>query len=349
MFIYSRIFWVIVTSFSMFSCSTDLNINAEPEDIWVVWGILNPQDTVQYIRISKGFLPEGDALVYAKENDLSAKGLQVTLINANKSFIAIETDSILKNPRDGTFYPYTTLYKIDTKGNNVLIPNEKYTLDVKRPDDSNFFLRASTFIPEQVSFNSPRIVRGPNGHCLLPINLNISYDVKFVPANGAAGYELRAFLDYEDNKVNKQVNFGPSSLFSRSVRCVGGGLICYQFRQRELVDILAAQMKPETNRAFEYGASEHLRCGATIGDLPKVFRLEVTAADSVLYNYVQANSPIFTDFNTVRLEYTNIESSERALGILGSISIEDIPATFDPCTEYLLGLRVEPPAPSCVR
>ncbi len=346
----SYYFYLIILSigFTFSSCSTELDINAEAEDIWVVWSILNPSDSVQYVRISKGFLPEEDAFVYAKENDLSAKGLTLSLTDGINTYIGVETDSILKNPADGTFFPYLSLYRFDTKGTLALKPNQAYTLNVSKPDDGDFFLRARTHIPDKVTFNNPRIVRGPNGHCLLPLALDIGYEMKFQRAEAAAAYELRAFLNYTDKGQPRQATFGPSALFEKNVRCLGGGgLNCYQFRPKELIEIFRAQMDPQANRFFEYTASENLRCAVTISELPDAFRFEVTTVDSVLYNYAQANSPKFTDFNTLRIEYTNIESSARALGILGAIAVSDISASFDPCTEYLLGLNSEQPRPSC--
>ena len=58
-----------------FSCSTEVDINAEPEDIWAIYGTLNPRDSIQDIRIASGFLPEGNAEDAAASLDLSLKGL----------------------------------------------------------------------------------------------------------------------------------------------------------------------------------------------------------------------------------------------------------------------------------
>ena len=50
-------------------CSTDLEINAPYQDITIVHGLLNMRDSIQYIKVNKAFLGEGDALVYAQIQD----------------------------------------------------------------------------------------------------------------------------------------------------------------------------------------------------------------------------------------------------------------------------------------
>jgi hypothetical protein len=51
------------------SCKNDVEINGEWKDISVVFGLLNQSDTAHYVRISKAFLGEGDALVFAQQFD----------------------------------------------------------------------------------------------------------------------------------------------------------------------------------------------------------------------------------------------------------------------------------------
>src|SRR5215203_7429778 len=51
------------------SCSTDIETNAPWKETMVVYGFLNPNDAVQYIRISKAYLGEGNALIMAQEAD----------------------------------------------------------------------------------------------------------------------------------------------------------------------------------------------------------------------------------------------------------------------------------------
>ena len=52
-------FYLIIV-FSLFSCETDFPINAEYQEIPVVYGLLNQSEEDQYIRVNKGFLHVGN-------------------------------------------------------------------------------------------------------------------------------------------------------------------------------------------------------------------------------------------------------------------------------------------------
>lgn len=51
------------------SCSTDFDINADWQDIAVVYSILNQNDTTNYVKLNRVFLGEADAYVMAQEAD----------------------------------------------------------------------------------------------------------------------------------------------------------------------------------------------------------------------------------------------------------------------------------------
>lgn len=60
---------LICLSLFLFSCETDFDTTADWKDITVVYGMLDQRDSVQYLKINKAYLGEGDALMFAKEND----------------------------------------------------------------------------------------------------------------------------------------------------------------------------------------------------------------------------------------------------------------------------------------
>ncbi len=65
-----RTFLLFVSlSLLFFSCETDFETNAEWKDITVVYGLLDQRDSLQYIKINKAFLGEGDAMMFAQEYD----------------------------------------------------------------------------------------------------------------------------------------------------------------------------------------------------------------------------------------------------------------------------------------
>ena len=321
-------------------CSTEVDINAPAKDIWVVNGVLNTQLDQQYIRITRGFLPEGNAFDFARENDLSAKGLVVELRGANQIYLAVEVDSVPKEPAAGIFYPTTTLYRFDTQGQQALKERERYDLVITKPDNNEFFLRAHTSVPTRASFPDLTIPGGGQQRCLRPALLEGEFKLEFGRGNASA-FEIRAFLDYEEDGVPKMVDYGPTPAFTDDFRCnVGGSLICYKFREKEILRTLLTDMNIQPNREYTYAVNENTRCNSVVADLPQAFRVEVTSLDTFLYTYQVINNPQFTDFNTVRPEYTNITGSDELVyGIFGSVSVIHVSYQLSECSTFLLQLN----------
>jgi hypothetical protein len=325
----------------LWSCSTDVDLNAPPKDIWAVFGVLNSEDSVQWIRVSRGYLPESDALEYARENDLSAKGLIVNLSGGGQTYTAIEVDSVAKDPEDGLFFPTTTLYKIQTADSRSLDPGEKYELTILNPGDDEFALTSETTIPAPANFLRPAFTPGPGAErCLRQVDLVREYKIEFTPGQGSAGYEVRVFLDYQENGEDKTAMYGPTAMFTRDVRCIAPGL-CYQFREKEIIGRLSTLVDQQPGSDYSYGVNDNTKCNQRTDLLPDVFRFEVTSMDRNIVNYRQANDPAVEGLNTSRPEFSNIQGPQEAevLGLFGSINTSFAKARLNECGEYLLGFR----------
>ncbi|MEZ4773127.1 MAG: DUF4249 family protein [Bacteroidia bacterium] len=339
---------------SLNGCSTEVDLNAPPKDIWVVYGVLNPLDSVQFIRVSSGYLPTENALDYARINDLSVKGLKVVLSGDGKVYEAVETDSVLKEPEDGIFYPFTTLYKIQTTGTGALTPGKRYDLKITKPDKAGFELSSYTEIPANMTFqNINPVPGGPGGsqRCLRRAPLEAEYKVEFSKGTGSA-FEMRAFLRYQVDQVEKMAVYGPTQMFDENYRCTssGGSSMCYQFREKEILVYLYNELKPDPGKVFTYGVNDQTRCNDNAANLPDDFRLEVTAMDRFLANYRRANDPRFVDLNSVRPEYSNITgpSDAEVIGLFGSVNSASGNVRLSACAEYLLRLNNAPqPAEPC--
>ena len=59
----------IFLAFAFVSCDKDLQINDDYKDITIVYGLLNPNDSLSYIRIEKAFLSDGDIFQAAQIPD----------------------------------------------------------------------------------------------------------------------------------------------------------------------------------------------------------------------------------------------------------------------------------------
>lgn len=327
------------------ACSTDVNINAPAKDIWVVYSILDPSKPVQYVRVAKAFLPQGDALQFAKENDISAKGLTVILSGGGKSWQAVQVDSVPKTPPDGIFNPYTTLYRFDTQ-TQPLEDGQRYSLRITHPDSAGFELRAGTTIPSEPTVRRPVLtVCAGAGRGLQALNIEKAFLVEWSMGSGRA-FELRSYFAYQEDGRQDTVVIGPSQLITDSRGCSSQSQACYRFSDKELSSGILNKMQQRTGSQYTY--QDAPTC-AQPSELAKSFWFEVTAMDTALANYIIANDPKFTDFNTVRPEYSNVRGSTETLGIFGSLNKSVGYAALGRCARYLLNLNDETqPTASCV-
>jgi hypothetical protein len=93
---------------SLSSCKKSLNVNADWKDVTVVYGLLDQNEPVHYVKITKAFLGPGDALQFAQIADSSNYDtLQVSMEEYNSSIllrtIVLDTTTIT-NKDSGVFY-----------------------------------------------------------------------------------------------------------------------------------------------------------------------------------------------------------------------------------------------------
>ena len=117
---------LLISTLAIFStsCKTKkLDIYEPYKDITVVYGLLNPADSIQYIKINKAFLGEGDANIFAQEPDsinYNPADLKVTLnaYQQNQTTLSYEFKETIRL-RD-TVIPVTDNNGIFTKKNNIV-------------------------------------------------------------------------------------------------------------------------------------------------------------------------------------------------------------------------------------
>jgi len=125
------VFAVIFTS-----CDTDFDVNAEWEEVIVVYGLLDAGDEMktQQIKISKAFLGKMDALQMAQfadsinfdQGELAVKVIRVKN-NGIRDTIALDEVLLLRN--DGVFNDSIIVYTFEN--NNFLNSNSEYELLIK--------------------------------------------------------------------------------------------------------------------------------------------------------------------------------------------------------------------------
>ncbi|MEO1450430.1 MAG: DUF4249 family protein [Bacteroidota bacterium] len=323
------------------SCSTEFEVFAPEEPIWVVYGVLNPDSTQQDIRISRGFQLEGDAIEFSGTHDPSASGLTVWLEEGTKRYDARWIDSIVKTDTLGAFGPTLGLYRISTP--EGLIPGFTYTLHIRSEQDTSLRLSAYTHIPPRPQLLNPRIINRTNEHCLPEVYFEDSTEVIFLrhastDPHKAMRYELRVRMRYIENGIPKEFIAGPTPLFANNEACAldRRHTLCYLFEKGWMIRSLQNAFR---NTSYVYELNTEPTCASIASHLSNALTLEVVAVDSFLSAYMIANDPRTLNLNDYRIEYTNIKGSQQGIGILGSICADQTPFSLSPCGLQLLGLQ----------
>lgn len=84
----------VICSLTFLSCTNELDVTAPYKDTTIVYGLLSPNDSVQYIKIYKAFLGDGNAYTFAQVAD-SFYFKDVLTVNLIRTKSGKENDTIL--------------------------------------------------------------------------------------------------------------------------------------------------------------------------------------------------------------------------------------------------------------
>jgi len=343
---------LLALSVGLYSCSTELEIFEEPQDIWVVYGVLDPQKQKQIIRVSKVFQIEADAYVFSETYDPAEKGLKVVLEGGGQTWEAKEVNDVVKDTTVGDFGPLTTYYEIETVDDEELLPGVTYFLKVTKPGVDTFSLSAQTTIPPRPKVLSPRTTTLRGERCLHVLAIEEDVFVRFnpnpdkIPAN-PLGFQIEVKIKYfKDGKFTSS-SYGPTPIFSQNENCNSGGnkLICRNLKNGIVLAGLRAQFKEGPTYSYD----DDPTCGPISVDLVESVELQIHAHDTALTNYILVNTPQINNLQQIRPEYSNLKGTGRALGIFGSTQTLRIPVAISPCAEYQFYLRENRPATCPIR
>lgn len=109
---------LLIIPFIHNSCRNDLDLLTDYEEKLVCYGILCPDDTAHYVRVSKVFLGEGNALLFAQNEDsiqLNPQDLEVRItriLNGNEmSYWILQPDTSIPREEGVFLWPHQTIYR----------------------------------------------------------------------------------------------------------------------------------------------------------------------------------------------------------------------------------------------
>ena len=191
-FLFSAFSALLLTVSLFNSCKNDLDVNANYKNVLVCYGILNPYDTVQYVRVDKVFLGEGNVIFSAQVNDSMsfAPGRLLVTIEQWNGGQHINTYQLYPDTtisRDSGMFssPYQVLYRGTFP---VLKDGSIYKITVTDLLKGTT-VTAETKIPKDVAVINPVSINSP-------LNLwdTTLFSIKF--KTGENGFRYRTYLRF---------------------------------------------------------------------------------------------------------------------------------------------------------
>ncbi|MEI7982408.1 MAG: hypothetical protein WCI71_12205 [Bacteroidota bacterium] len=181
----------------LISCNKDLNVNADWQDITVVYGLLDQHADTTFIKITKAFLGPGDAMQFAKVPDSSyyPDKLEVRLDEYNGTTLvnSFPCDTItMHNKQAGDsifFYPDQLMYYSKAGLNQ----DYTYKLMIKNRKTGKE-ITSQTGLISRFSILRPQVFASfPPGQ---------SFQVKWEPAKNGKRYQLAIRFIYNEAKIS---------------------------------------------------------------------------------------------------------------------------------------------------
>lgn len=196
---------LIAIMFLFSSCETDFKTTADYKEIPVIYGFLNPYDSVNYLKINKAFIGEGNALLMAQQYDSINYPVGKLEIWMERTVNGIRYDSVPVSIPSASFYDTTTSIP---KNNGIFSSplqllyqlhytfpqdnNSRYTIHVKNIE-SGVSAKATTALLSKVTVT---------GFSYPTFNFTLNYPVNVYHSPATYGKEYDFILRFHYREIN---------------------------------------------------------------------------------------------------------------------------------------------------
>jgi hypothetical protein len=247
-----KIFLFIIPFLFLTTCEPQFDVTDDWKEIVVVYGLLNQSDSLQYIRVNKAFLGDGDALAMAQYYDSISYGAQldVRIQQWKNSFMLnefiLQPDS--SKPKDpGTFYyPKQVLYATNS-GGSPLDEDSEYRLSIVHTK-TGYTVKSKTRLVRDFPVTQPF----PQAPTLAFADPNLKFKVVWQSAVNGRYYKLVIRFHYtEQDKLppNASIQKHIDMVFPvvRSTGISGGEQLKVEFWNDQFYRTIKSQLQPNPN------------------------------------------------------------------------------------------------------
>lgn len=283
------LFALLITT--IFGCSTDFDVIAPYKEIMVVDGLLNAIDSVQFVRVSKAYLGEGDAVRMAQQKD-SINYADVLTVKLTDINTGVQADMVRVEPGNkdsGMFaYPFVVLYQTNLPINK----DNEYRLEVT---NTNTGVKASS----QTKIVGDIFLSNISDPVDLASNFISPVLITYVPGKNSFIHEMHLKFHYRDIDPSGFSTFhvvdqnlgAPTSLTTQEAR--------YRYFKADFWNNLAAFI-PDVQPG-------HKRRVDSLGAGVKTIEYAFVVGSEDLDTYIKLNKPS-TGVVTERPLFTTVEN-----------------------------------------
>jgi hypothetical protein len=313
----NRLLTILSLSLLIFSsCSTDFEINGDWQDITIVYGLMNQNDSNTYLKINKAFLGDGDILMMAQNEDSCEyqHPLEVKIeeYNSNNNLVKtfyLDTTSVYNKEPGLFYYPKQVLYKALTF--NQLNIDNTYKLVIHNPSSGNTFYGQTILV-------SPFTIEIPKpSQKIMGFSTEGTGKVRWKTAKNGRRYQLMIRFNYKEVPVSggdtayKSVDWLFPSY--KSAYLEGNEEMEMPYSNPYFYDLLRSKItaNPDVNRFIGKKGHSELDFGA----IEFIF----SVASDELSTFLDVYEPS-TGIVQEKPEYTNLSSvnDSKVLGIFSS-------------------------------
>jgi len=301
--------------FSMSGCDNEVDINADWKEILVVYGLLDPLDSVQYIKVNKAFLNENEnALKVAQNPDsLFLKDARVTLLHINSGKL-IELQRVNEIPKQPGVFAQDPNYLYKTT--EPILENEPYKLVVESSLTGQK-IQAVTWTLKKARIEAPFKSSNPT----------FSLGAKFIVISYVPGWNSYAY----DIKMRVKIDeFNRQDTSFIQTRDLTWNVITNYVVQRNTTAAVLHQIERESFMQFLASSMDTSRA---IVRRFKHVSVEYYGGSQNLIDYISVNEPSIGIVQKTA-EYSNIEGG---MGLFGSRCRQEIgTSNFEPASVGIL-------------
>ena len=248
-------FLSILILLSISSCETDFDVNANWEDVTIVYGLIDPNEEIQLVKINKAYLGEGDAIEMASISDstnYNPSDIRVTLYRIKEiSFNQYDTlssvilnDTILEKD-DGLFSIDNNIIYTFSKPESFYNTNSIYSLEVINLS-SGHMVTSKTEIINNFSFESlnSSFQWGLYNEELGDSLMFRTKTIEWTKSNNGEIYQLDVLINYIEN------NDTISLIWSQPLIEYSSGNMTTKIKGNLFFDFLSSNLSNNTTKQF---------------------------------------------------------------------------------------------------